>query len=310
MLIETTEKEFKHRFDTDPHPFISEGFLKLNAGKVDRIVRLIEDSQKVNLGLVAGIKDNIFNTSFSSPFGGFHYRNENQYIGTIEEFLGLLCDYFKYNGIEKAHISLPPAIYQESMNAKLVNAMLRTDFRMDLPGITNWIELDKFEGKFMHRSSREYYKQALKNELTFEVLNDLPAKESAYDLIKKNRERFNRPIYMQLDDILDTGKLWPVDFFGVYNTKNELVSSAIFYHFPKNIAYAVFWGDNETGRPLRAMDFLIFNLIENFKSAGFKYIDLGISTESGVPNEGLLRFKETHESISSLRYSFTWEATK
>jgi hypothetical protein len=271
---------------------------------------LIEDSQKVSLGLVAGIKGNVFNMSFSSPFGGFHYRNENLYISAIEEFLDMLCEYFRNTGIEKAHLSLPPAIYQESMNAKFVSALLRNDFSMDLPAITNWIELDKFEGKFSHRSSREYYNQALKKDLNFKVLNELSDKDSAYDLIKKNREKFNRPIYMQLDDILNTGKLWPVEFFGVSNSENELVSSGIFYHFSRNIAYAVFWGDNDSGRPLRAMDFLIFKLIEHYKSAGFKYIDLGISTESGIPNEGLLRFKETHESVSSLRYSFTWEISK
>jgi hypothetical protein len=41
-----------------------------------------------------------------------------------------------------------------------------------------------------------------------------------------------------------------------------------------------------------------------YKNLGFKYIDLGISSESGIPNEGLMRFKESHEAVSSLRFRF------
>ena len=55
------------------------------------------------------------------------------------------------------------------------------------------------------------------------------------------------------------------------------------------------------------MDYLILNLFMHYKEAGFKFMDLGISTEDGIPNEGLLRFKESHEAVSSLRYRFVLE---
>jgi hypothetical protein len=54
------------------------------------------------------------------------------------------------------------------------------------------------------------------------------------------------------------------------------------------------------------MDFLVFNLWSHYKAAGFTLIDLGISTVEGIPNEGLLRFKETHECQSSLRFTLKW----
>ncbi len=115
---------------------------------------------------------------------------------------------------------------------------------------------------------------------------------------------------MTLDDILSTGELWPVDFFKVQAADKQIVAAAIFYRNYPGICYAVFWGDNEEGRPLRAMDFLVLKLFTHYKEAGYKYMDLGISTETGIPNEGLLRFKESHESVSSLRYRFVLELTK
>ncbi len=111
---------------------------------------------------------------------------------------------------------------------------------------------------------------------------------------------------MTLDDIIHTSKLWPVDFFKVMAADRTIVASAIFYRYHPEICYGVFWGDNEVGRPIRAMDFLTFKLWSHYKNLGYKFIDLGISTEAGLPNEGLLRFKESHEAFSSLRYKFFW----
>jgi hypothetical protein len=129
-------------------------------------------------------------------------------------------------------------------------------------------------------------------------------KMEIYDLICKNRAKYGRPIYMTFKDIIDMNRLWPVDFFKVNSGDGSIVASAIFYRNHPDIGYAVFWGDNEAGRQLRAMDYLAFNLWTYYKDLGYKYLDLGISTEAGSPNEGLLRFKESHESTSSLRYKF------
>ena len=46
MILEVNAKTYKHYFPNDPHPYISEAFVDLNKGKVDRIVRLIEDKKK------------------------------------------------------------------------------------------------------------------------------------------------------------------------------------------------------------------------------------------------------------------------
>jgi hypothetical protein len=307
MLIEISPKQFKHLFPNDPHPFISEEFLILNKEKVDKIVRLVEDQPKVHIGLVAGIKDGIYKTSYSSPFGGFHYRRESIQVSTIEQFLEELIQYFKNNNIKKANLSLPPSLYQESFNAKIINAFIRLGFTMQLPEITSWIDLNNFNGRFSTKSSREFYNQAVRNKLQFNILSDIDAKRAAYDLVKQNRARYNRPIYMDFDNILSTGKLWPVDFFGVTSATGKVLSAMILYRFPNKIVYAVLSGDTEEGRKMRAVDFLFFKIIDHYKSEGFWYIDEGRSTESGMPNGGLLRFKEEHEAVSSLRFSFTWE---
>jgi hypothetical protein len=132
--------------------------------------------------------------------------------------------------------------------------------------------------------------------------------EIIYDLIADNRSRMGRPIYMTFENIMETAGLFTTDFFKVTNADEQIVAGAIFYRAHKSVAFAVFWGDAPEGRTVRAMDFLVLNLWSFYKEKGYHFVDLGISTESGIPNEGLLRFKETHECLSSLKYTFSWMA--
>lgn len=306
MLADLDAKAYKQLFRNDPHPFISDRFLELNREKCDNIVRLAEDKPKAALGLTAGVKDGTLHSPFSAPFGGFHFRNELVYTGEIDEFLEGLKEYIKVSEYRGVELTLPPDLYHATFNAKTVNALIRGGFSSHLPEITSWIDLKRFSGEFDQKNSREYYRQAVRNGLTFEKIDNVWEMESAYDLICGNRKKFNRPIFMTFEDIMNTGTIWPVDFFKVDSPDGTMVASAVLYQSRQDICYAVFWGDNDLGRPLRAFDFLVFHLLNFYRSTGYHYIDLGISTESGYPNDGLLRFKESHNAVSSLRFKFSW----
>jgi hypothetical protein len=299
-------EEYHYFFPHDSNPFISEKFISLNAHKVDRIVRLVQETDKVQIGLIAGIKDGILHAPFSAPFGGFHCKGENIYTSVIESFLQDLIVYAQSENIKEMDITLAPDIYCPRSNAKIVNALTRLGFQMQLPEITNCVNLKDFNNVYTHNASRTYFNQAVNKKLNFSAATTLEDQKEIYRIIVDNRARMGRPIYMTLDDILKTSTIFPTDFFKVVNTVGEIVAGAIMYRPHEEIVYALFWGDEEIGRSNRAMDFLILNLWNHYKAAGYSYIDLGISTVAGNPNEGLLRFKETHECISSLRYSFTY----
>jgi len=198
-------------------------------------------------------------------------------------------------------------IYQKSFNAKAVNTLMRLGYKMLLPEITCWINLIEFKDRFSDTTCRNNYYKAVRNNFTFQILNNIEEKRKAYELILENRIQLGRNIYMNFDALLTINNLWPVDFFGVYNGDCNLVASAILYQFNGIIAYLVFWGDNLISRSLKPMDFLIFNLWSHYKSLNYRYIDTSTTTESGIPNETLLRFKEIHECNTSLRFRFSYE---
>jgi len=310
MIIEIEKSEYVKYFPIPPHPFISEKFIDLNSHKVDQIVWLVDDSGTANMGLIAGVRNGTISSPFSAPFGGFHFKKDNIYISEIDRFVKSLEVYAITKEIKRIEIILPPFIYYGTFNSKVINSLIRNGYHNHIPELTNWIDLTVFDENFTQKNSREYYRQALRNGLQFSITADESEKKMVYDVVAENRARFGRHIFMTFDDIIATGELWPVDFFKVTTSSGTLVASAIFYRFYSEICYAVFWGDNEEGRPLRAMDLLAFNLWSHYKKLGFRYVDLGISTEGGIPNEGLLRFKESHEATSSLRYKFILDIGK
>lgn len=305
MLIESNAKEYKHKFPFNPHPYISEGFIELVAGKADRIVRLMEDKQKVSIGLIAGIRDLELKSPISAPFGGFHFRHSNILISEIEDFLSQLISYSFCQNLTKIELTLPPFIYHHSFSAKMFSALLRNGFSMNIPEITNWIDLRKFSGEFSDCNARNSYSKSLQRNLSFYEVFKKEEKEAAFRLVCQNRARFNRPIYMEFNDLMEMSKLWPVDFFHVLAKDGDIVATAICYRGHPKIVQAIFWGDNEKGRCLCSMNFCSLNLWNHYKKMGFNFVDLGISTEYGIPNIGLIRFKENLDCISGLRFTMS-----
>jgi hypothetical protein len=306
MLVEVIDKAYRQQFTNSPHPYISEPFIDQVKCKADRVVKLIEENEKVSLGLVAGIIEETLLSPFSAPFGGFHFRHENVLISDIDRFVMYLTEYASSRKIKVIKLTLPPDIYHQSFNTKMSNALVRNGFSIEIPEITNWIDLKQFTGEFSSRIVRQNVNVALRSNLNFYLTQDIKDKELAYQIIYENRVKFNRHMHMTFTDLLQINELWPVDFFLVKNTYDEPVASAIFYRGHEKIVQGIFWGDNDYGRCCRAMDFLAWKLWNHYKGMDYTYIDLGTSSICGMPNDGLIRFKENHDCTSALRFSFKW----
>lgn len=306
MLINITEKEYYNYFSKDPHPYLSREFINHTKHKVDKIVRLVEGDKDVFIGLVAGVKDNILLSPYSAPFGGFHYKNDAVFYDQVYDFLLKFKKYLLVQGIEEANITLSPNIYNPCINSKLVNAMIRLNYDMSVPDIVNCIDLRHFKGEFTKSEVRQNCNKAIRNGLSFSVATDDESKNIAYDIISSNRKGQKRDIHMSFQDLLDVNSVIPVDFFLVKNMRKDNIGAGVFYRGHEKIVQGIFVGDLLSSRKLGAMDFLFLNVFNYYKKEGFDFIDLGKSSSSGMPNVGLIRFKEIHNCISTLGYTFTF----
>lgn len=305
MLIDISEQEYINYFPSDPNPFISEGFINLMKHKVDRIVRLVNSSKDATIGLVAGVKDNILLAPFSAPYGGFHYKYEAVFYDGIYDFLLNLKEYLSTENIKKLIITLSPNVYNPSINAKLVNAFIRLGYNMETPDIISYVDLRHFDGEWVKSEVRQNCNKAIRNGLSFAHVTDEKFIEEAYGIISANRKVQERHIYMSLQNLLEVNSVIPVDFFLVKNMNGDNIGSGIFYRGHEKIVQGIFVGDLLASRKMGTMDFLFLNVFNYYKNNGYHYIDLGKSSSNGEPNIGLIRFKEIHNCVSTLGYTFT-----
>ncbi len=305
MLVEVSKKEYRRFFPTDASPFISEAFIELNEKKQDKVIRLIKKNN-YSIGLLAGIKDGIMRSPFSAPFGGFHYRNEHLAYDLVYKFLSSLKEYALNEQLKKISITLPPDPYQINMNAKLINAFIRLGFKMETPDLNNVVNLKKFTGKWVKSEVAQNCRKAIKNGLIWSKVSDIDEMKEAYDVIHNNRTGLGRKIHMTLEDILDVKEVLPVDFFIIRDVEGNCVGAAVLYRGHEKIVQGVFMGGDLERRNLGVIDYMYLKLYNYYKEMGFDYLDMGTSSLQGDPNMGLLRFKEIHNSETSLRYTFTW----
>ena len=306
MLTEISKVTYRSHFTEDPHPYVTEGFIDLVKQKTEKVVHLITNEGNISLGLIAGLKDNELSAPFSAPFGGFHYTHDDVFYSEIFNFLAQLKEYAVDQHLNKMSFILPPNIYNSSINAKFVNAFVRQGYTLEIPDLVSWIDLNRFDGTWKRKRIAENCKSAIKNNLTFSLVTDEKSMQESYEVIVNNRTQLGREIFMSFDDLMNVNRLFPVDFFLVKNKEDDNIGAAIFYRGHPKIVQGIFWGDIIPRTSIGIMDFLVFNLFIHYKNLGFDYIDLALSSKSGIPNEGLIRFKETHQCTSSLRYTITW----
>lgn len=55
------------------------------------------------------------------------------------------------------------------------------------------------------------------------------------------------------------------------------------------------------------MNMLTYSLFQHYRKTGVRILDIGISTENGIPNFGLCEFKESIGCSVSLKYCFELE---
>ena len=225
----------------------------------------------------------------------------------MEEAVDLLCAYA--NGLNmRLAITLQPLVYDESQLSKWVNVMMRKlkvnhvdlNYHIDLNCISDY-------ERMLDRSARNHLHQAQKKNLCLKHLDSTRFQDVArvYDVIQRNHKERGFPLRMTLEQVWQTvSNVVKADFFVLEHEGTDVAAAQIF-HVTDDAAQIVYWGDIREYSALRPMNFLAFSLYNIYRNEGLRILDIGPSTENGVPNYGLCEFKENIGCSTSLKFSFT-----
>ena len=291
-IFEISSKEYQEIFTTPYHIFNSSAFNELNKYKCDRIHYLIFRDSKIRLGLILGKRDNDVFSPFSAPFGCFSFVNEHVDINEIDQSIQVLDDFLIEKKISSIKFILPPLCYNESFISQLINSFHRNLYKIVSVDLNHIFITSFFESNYsqkIYRNARKNLNIACKQNLIFQKTEDI---DLVYDIISKNRKSRGFPLRMTLEQIKETIKILHYDAF-VIRLNQDYIASALIYHVANKIVQVIYWGDMPEFSSMKTMNFLSYKIFEYYKHSDISIIDIGPSTENGVPNYGLCEFKES-----------------
>ncbi len=307
-VIEWTLEDFFH-FDIKSHCFNSPQFLKQVCSKTDSIKILAFKNTKVKMVIALGLSEQIARSPFSAPFGGFVPISNTIAIEEIDEVVLALIDWINKKNIKKLIITQPPDIYDQSMNSKIHNSLIRNGFNISNFELNFHFKLtdfnfDYFINNVLWRNGRKNLKIALKSQLNFRRVEGIERQE-AYNIILKNRTERGYELKLDYAELEETSKFIDMEFFLI--EKDHLpIAAAVVYIVKSNIALVVYWGSILKYQDYKPINFLSLRLIEYYLKQGIDILDIGPSSINSFPDYGLCNFKESIGCNISLKNTYTF----
>ncbi|MBS1682637.1 MAG: GNAT family N-acetyltransferase [Bacteroidetes bacterium] len=237
-----------------------------------------------------------------SPFGGFVIPQEELDLNKIKRLIEKAVTYATENNFKSIEIRNCPEIYSSKKLMETNQLLLSLGWVIKYKDTTQVLLCNEPFKPVPSRKRRINQCAALG--FLFQELskNDLP---EAYELFLQSRANKGYPVTMQLHDLNSEFEKFP-DHYKLFavREKQKMVAAAVTVLVNEELLYYFFAGDDLSYRKQSPSSFLIFNLFEWATTNNFKLIDLGISTENGVLNNGLYDFKKSFGALDSPKLTF------
>ncbi len=274
-------------------------FFRLHASDTaDKFFQLVRKSDASVVGVVSFFADD--SGCFVSPrrgtFGGF-YTDKAIPITLASEFLDSVIRFLATMGARKLEITMAPASHAPAMHAIYLNlliqrgAVVRTvDLNYDQP-VTKLPFIDQIDygnKKRVRKAAREGFVAYAE---AFDMLKPV------YEVIAENRRRHGLSVSMSVLQLEEMNQRLP-GFFHLFSVRSSaspsvLVASAICLRLQPDILYVFYWGEIDGMNTYSPVVMLAAEIYSFCQKNQITLLDAGISTVAGIPNPGLIRFKES-----------------
>lgn len=306
-IQEISADEYRSFLEYRGVAFMSAEFNELNKYKADEVIYLLFEDSKPRFVLCFGIKSNEMLCPYSAPFGMLVPLRESTSLEYFDLAVKEIDNYASCKGIGYIKMILPPFFYDEDNISMLVWALYSNGYSiknidLNYQFCLDDIDTDEYKNTIQH-NARKNLRIGLQAGLTLERCSAEEECKEAYDIIRLNRESKGFPLRMTYEQVSETVKIIENDFF-IVRKNGTGIASAIIFHISPETAQVIYWGDIPGYSQDKPVNYLSYNLIEYYKKRGFKYLDIGPSTEHGVPNFGLCNFKQSIGCTISNKFTF------
>ncbi len=250
---------------------------------------------------IAGIvHDGQFTSGLRAPFGGFDFTRPRH--PNVHDDVRAVLDQLP----ERVTIRAKPQSYSGNevpaqhalLTAGFQVARSELSYRFDLPATFDWYLAG------LKAPARRALRHAEDEPWSYDEAADDNEWDIAHTLMWANRAAKGRPLGLDLAYVLALRDAHPglIRYF-LLRHGGVLVAAALLYRVQPGVELVEYWGDchNLARSP---MNVLAARVIERAIAEGVRVVDLGLSSVDGVPDAGLIQFKQSVGARAELRLDF------
>ncbi len=247
----------------------------------------------------------ILHSHLGASYGSF----ATTHLLTIRESFDIvtsLISYARDNDFSEIIITVPPIVYLKTPSNYLDFSLIKNGFTYLKRELTSVVPLE-FKGEKLLQSYRAETRTATRKALRSKIeVRETYDYEQYYDLLSKNlSSRHNvRPTHT-LEELKLLHSRFPtkIRLFGAF-LGEIMVGGVCNFSVNDSVVLAFYISHNMEYQEYRPVNILFYEIMQQYKSEGFSYLDFGTFTLNMEPNWGLGRFKENFGARGVFRDTF------
>lgn len=284
----------------------------------DRFLNQDSDAQRASFFLVKqktatavaeihfGLSGDVAFSPLTGSFGSLQ-TNRSPEIALFHEFLKFVLDKLVGFGAKKICIKSFPLIY-DPVTAEIVMHLLSFQrFQLVFGDLTYYLDVRNSFSLHLQQSEHARLRAALNMGMIAEKWAD-PDLDECYDVLKRCRDRKNYPMTLSEVAFKKMFQRFP-DIYSIFRVRKEsrTLAVAVMVKISSEVLYNFYIGEEPEFRKHSPNVLLLSEVVNYARLQGFRIVDLGIGTDQGIPNFGLMRFKQNMGGIASLKPVFEKE---
>jgi len=265
----------------------------------------IQDHQQIIIAeddfflVLFSIKGQTAESISKSPFGAFWVKKSfNE--PALDSFQQSLINALRRRKVTKVEIRQSPSLYAGFVDSERLSALGYTevfeDINQHIPLSSNWQDE-------IHTMQRRKLKSLREEGFEFKVSDDL---KIIYQFIKVCRQTQGLEINITWEHLEKLKSQLPEKYTCfVVERSGRIAAVCIAVTVTDEVAYYYLPATSPLFRTQSPMVLLLAGMVDYYRSKGFKYLDLGVSSIEGKPQETLILFKERMGGIVTKKPFFT-----
>jgi hypothetical protein len=266
------------------------------------------DDERLIGSWVGALNDATFTLGFSAPFGGPDLAREYESADNVASLVRAGLEHAAARGARRLEARLKPPHYGE-IEAHLLFVLLTIGCRVAEANVNYFIDLERSGGakawsEGLRKQARRGIERGAAAGITADVAatDDEPTWADAYRVLEANRTQKGRPMRLPLDYVRSVRDAFPsLVRLVVAHANGSMCAAALLYRILPGRDVVQYWGDAFHELPVSPMGVLIDRVVTHIDDTGGRSIDIGISTDHGWPNLGLMQFKRTFGATAENR---------